>query len=481
MNKAYGLKQHANKGKVLKVIQTVRHYRKTAELIASEQWKGFFTYRQFQKNLDIKHVASALSERYKQTCQYQVVGILDSFIANRQNDYADMVRKSLLNDVTRHKLLLINVWRLWFKTEPFSVLKYKLEIDHDTLKLARKIFKHILVRHRKPSFRRMNMALDSKVALISEKNPEGAKSFDYWIRLSTTEKGYPSYIPVSTNGHYQGIPGKRRNFCQINLSDDNELSISFIKDVSQKTDYVPQTPKVALDIGLSTLLATDKGDLLGRSFFGSLKKYDFLISELAANRQRQGFRMRSKKYDSLVHNVREFVKNEINRVLNRVINLYKPAEIVVERLDFRSPELSRRMNRLISWFGKSVIKKKLGSLAEGYKIVITYINPAYTSQECSVCGYVDKRNRMRQSEFKCKCCNSGVHADVNAGRNHLARSSDEVIDVYKSKETVLRILTGRFLSRAERIPRLYSRAKDLLPGNPYFKDALAQYKGFLWQ
>jgi len=68
---------------------------------------------------------------------------------------------------------------------------------------------------------------------------------------------------------------------------------------------------------------------------------------------------------------------------------------------------------------------------------------------------------------------------INAAHNHHARSSDEGLDVYKSKEAVLRILIERFLSYAERIPRLYSKAKSLLPGNPHFWERLAQFKEFL--
>ncbi|MBT9167245.1 MAG: hypothetical protein DDT19_00570 [Syntrophomonadaceae bacterium] len=224
-------------------------------------------------------------------------------------------------------------------------------------------------------------------------------------------------------------------------------------------------------MGLVTLFATDRGDLLGRSVYAVLQKYDALISNLAANRQRQSFSVRSRKYNMLVDNLREFMKNEINRILNRLIEQCKPAEIVVERLNFQNPNLSKRMNRLLSWFGKSYVTKKLVALNEGFGIVITHTNPAYSSQECNVCGYVDKNNRVSQSVFKCKCCNSGIHADVNGARNHLARSSCKVINVYKSKLAVLRILTERFLSNTERIPRLYSKAKGLLPGNPYFKDA----------
>ncbi|MEM4959348.1 MAG: hypothetical protein QXX12_05675, partial [Nanopusillaceae archaeon] len=41
------------------------------------------------------------------------------------------------------------------------------------------------------------------------------------------------------------------------------------------------------------------------------------------------------------------------------IEVHRPKKIVVEKLDFRSPELSKRMNRLIQNFGKRYIKEKL--------------------------------------------------------------------------------------------------------------------------
>jgi len=114
MNRAYGLKQHANAGKQSKAIETVREYRKTAEQIARVQWRFFYgTGGGFDKHLAIKHIASFLSERYKQTCQYQVVGILASFLSNRQNDFVDLVKRSSLEEKTRHKLLVINAWSLW--------------------------------------------------------------------------------------------------------------------------------------------------------------------------------------------------------------------------------------------------------------------------------------------------------------------------------------------------------------------------------
>jgi putative transposase len=54
-----------------------------------------------------------------------------------------------------------------------------------------------------------------------------------------------------------------------------------------------------------------------------------------------------------------------------------------------------------------------------YKTNVVRINPKYTSQTCSDCGYKDSENRKTQSEFECKCCGHAENADVNAAKNIL--------------------------------------------------------------
>jgi len=488
MHRTYRLKLHANPGKHSKLRQVVTAYHATSQSIANRHWRIFYQRsgsvnihihtQSFNKNLDIKQIASPLSERYKQTAQYQVVGVLDSFISNRTNDFACTVIKSSLDETTRHKLLIVNRHGMWQTTAPFCDLKSKLEITAADLTLARAIFRHLLNIHRKPSFKHVNMNLDSKVAVISERRPGQAKKFDYWIRLSTIDKGRPIYLPLTTNEYFEGIQGKVRNFCQVNMADRGTISVSFIKGVPNPT-YAPETDKIALDLGLVILFGTDKGDLVGRGIYPVLQKYDAILTALARNRARQGLKVKSPRYNRLVRRLREYLTNEINRVIKRLVDRYHPAEIVVERLNFQNQNLSRRMNRLLSLFGKAIVTRKFADLHEKFGIIINEQNPAYTSQECPVCGYVDKKNRQTRDKFKCKCCNTGLHADVSGARTLRGRSSLTGIDTYTRKKVVLGILTGRFLSGVERIPRLNSRAGSLLPENPYFRGMIpAQPEGF---
>ena len=51
-------------------------------------------------------------------------------------------------------------------------------IEPEDLKLSRKVFNHILSKHSNPSFQHINMNLDNKVAVITEKMTDKAKTFD---------------------------------------------------------------------------------------------------------------------------------------------------------------------------------------------------------------------------------------------------------------------------------------------------------------
>jgi putative transposase len=54
-------------------------------------------------------------------------------------------------------------------------------------------------------------------------------------------------------------------------------------------------------------------------------------------------------------------------------------------------------------------------------VAFVEVNPAYTSQTCSACGWVDKRNRRCQAVFECGRCRFVGHADHNAAINIAAR------------------------------------------------------------
>ena len=260
------------------------------------------------------------------------------------------------------------------------------------------------------------------------------------------------------------------------LSDDGlSLRIGVLSDMraafeQQRSSYTPMKPDqvLGLDLGLATLLATDDGELHGRGWMDRLKVLDACLTGIARHRQRLGLRLNtSRRYRAKVQQMRGWLKTEIHRIVNRLIARKRPARIVMEALDFRSPNLSRRLNRLISNFGKGLLTEKMKELEAQFGIVTEYRPAAYTSQECHGCGYIDARNRVSQSKFHCKFCGLTQHADVQGARVLVQRRSlDEPGDTPAQRRSLLLKRVQAFQARHTR-PR--GGPADPRWTNPYFK------------
>ncbi|WP_242844950.1 RNA-guided endonuclease TnpB family protein [Clostridium cylindrosporum] len=140
------------------------------------------------------------------------------------------------------------------------------------------------------------------------------------------------------------------------------------------------------------------------------------------------------KYDSRI-------KSYINYSLNQLIKEEKPTEIVMEQLDFvnwnnRYPKVVKR--KLSRWI-KGYIRQRLEYKCNLYSIAYTYINPAYTSKICNVCGSFGERIG---DVFTCPKCKE-IHADINASKNILNRKYDKDIDLYTNFKKVKEILENR--------------------------------------
>ena len=462
MIKTYKLKLKANKEKLLMIRELVKEYRRVAKSVLNTQLYLFFKEGKVNKNHKFS-TDTKLSARYLQTLQYQVVSMLDSYISNRQNDFKDIVINSNLEEKTKIKLLYINKYKKWFSNK--VTIKGKL-VEKEILKLARVIVKYTFKKNKFPNTKHIHLNLDIKVAKIETKKENKAIEFDYWIKLSTLEKGKPIYIPIKSNDYFENIKGKLKNFCQIIVKD--KIEVGLMKEVGKRA-YVPETDKIGLDLGLSNLFASNKGDLFSRRFIDKLIEYDKKTTKLRANIQKNKLKpTRSKRYKKLMSKVRSYLKNEINRVINRIIAIYKPKEIVIERLNFQSPKLSKKLNRILQTFGKGIISSKLNQLEEEYRIRVTEINPAYTSQTCSNCGYVSPKNRKSQSVFICEFCKKKQNSDVNAAKNILLRSSQEISDIYLSKSKILDKLIKKFIERYKKVSSCPS-----VVANPYLKGYLS--------
>lgn len=453
----------ANPGKIRAALAVLNAMRGAAPDVAADQWRRFFETGRFTKMVSAADEAqSPRLSRAKarvgavrvQMLRYQVVGQLDSFMSNRANDFKETVLRSSVDDATRHQLLTINRMGAWFSRDPVEMRAGPMKgqmIPDPVRALARTIMRAVLARHRRPRFDRMNPCIDQRQAEVIRKadGDAGSAHSGLWATIrgvapavSKTGKVLSIQraiaLPLKSYAFFERRGGDlaktvmlierraARPECATHRMADGtpgELVIGLVSDMSETFEasrqaWEPAREELALDFGLATMFTTPDGDLLGRAWRDQLAAHDRRITGLARRLQKQGIKPnRSKRYRDRVAAFRGFLKTEIGRVLNRLVVMKRPAHVVLEKLDFRAPGLSRRLNRLLARSGRVVIRSKMKDFEERYGITFSEVNPAYSSQTCSACGFVAKANRVSQSEFSCRSCGHEIHADVNAARN----------------------------------------------------------------
>ena len=102
-----------------------------------------------------------------------------------------------------------------------------------------------------------------------------------------------------------------------------------------------------------------------------------------------------------------------------VANMTKSAKGTLEKPG-KNVKAKSGLNRSILNQGWHIFQKLIEYkvLWNGGKVV--YVNPKYTSQKCSRCGYISRENRKSQAVFKCVECKNELSADLNASKNILA-------------------------------------------------------------
>lgn len=400
-------------------------------------------------------VQTPLSARFVQTCYAQTLATYKSWLTKLE----EIVRSFLTNSSVSEKdeFFLVSCYRInkhhlwhskelsldWHQTKDGELLiptkqnkaNITLPVSNDILFFMRCLMKKARKRIRFPRLKQLKtLKLDENVAVLEVS--KNATHFDYFLKLSTLEKGKPIYLPLNRNPYLDEclMKGDKKPFVQLRL-DGKKCIISAIVEYD-KAPLRPSDSSLGLDFGMVSMFTTSDGEQHGLTSFAKLKIWDEELIALTKELQEKGVRFKTNaRYVQLQNRIQSYFKNEICRILNKLAKK-NVGIFVVEQLDFQASGLSRRMNRLIGRTYRSIVKSKLARLEEQFGIQIVSVNPAYTSQECSRCHYVSKNNRKSQKHFICGHCYLHCNADVNAGRViNQRRSLISEFPVYAKKST----------------------------------------------
>src|SRR6266849_10652575 len=106
--------------------------------------------------------------------------------------------------------------------------------------------------------------------VVVEKSADS--TFDYWLRISTLDKGHPLHVPVKLAPHHrQALHGRTINTSTTLIRRKGVwwLTLSFDEDVPLHTE--PSAPGVGVDVGIANFITTSTEKHYG-SFQGKLAK-----------------------------------------------------------------------------------------------------------------------------------------------------------------------------------------------------------------
>lgn len=189
----------------------------------------------------------------------------------------------------------------------------------------------------------------------------------------------------------------------------------------------PSDEAIGMDVGLKTFAAFSNGEFIANPRFFRQEEKALAKAQRKLSKQKRGSRER-KKSRKVVSRIHERIRNRrhdfCHQNARRIVNRF--GVIAVEKLSVKNMLGNHYLAKSISDASWSQFRSVLTSKAENAGRKILAVNPAYTSQDCSGCGYrpdgQDGRTKKKLSDrwHLCPMCGLSLDRDTNAAVNILA-------------------------------------------------------------
>lgn len=137
-----------------------------------------------------------------------------------------------------------------------------------------------------------------------------------------------------------------------------------------------------------------------------------------------------------VKNFRDTTNHKYSRYVVEMAIKHNCAVIQMEDLS----GITEDANRFLKNWTYFELQTKIAYKAAEVGIAVVKINPEYTSQRCSKCGYISRENRLSQAEFECQDCGFKENADYNAAKNIATPGIEKLIQDQLAKQNEKRAM-----------------------------------------
>jgi putative transposase len=229
-------------------------------------------------------------------------------------------------------------------------------------------------------------------------------------------------------------PGRKINhLCQMEI---NSQYIYLSVEVPEKTtlhhaNYLGVDVNASHHIVVASDLSSGNVYKIGKTPSNIRKKYSKKVAKLKAAGNTTALAELGSKVKRITRNADHQMSSDLVKLANR-----NKLNIVLERITgIRNKAVTgdakdKRKNFVINSWSFYRLQSYICYKAKLSGVHVIYVDPAYTSQECSRCGCIKPRDLGNLKKFYCpnKKCKHKDHADANAGFNIAKRGQDDFIE-----------------------------------------------------
>ncbi len=363
--------------------------------------------------------STPLSERWHRVAIQQAAGIAQSWRTNRANAYQEY-----LDDLLEHQEQRVD-GTLDAQTEEPTWKEWDVPTLHQT-------------------------CIQANVNVVVLE-PAQDSTFDYWLKISTLAFRKQLLVPVKlADYHHKVLEGKTIN-TSVTLNKRGDgwwLTLSYDEVVPVQTE--PSAPVVGVDVGIANFVTTSTGEHFG-TFHGKLRERQKRDREKRRRKaklrkclEKKGVKKLPSTSSKSGQRLARHVRQEINRAVNQCFAKHPDAQFAYEQLSVATMKYkARAMNAYLYASNLAHIPKQIAWNAAKRGVAAIRVKSVYTSQECSVCHYPDRANRLNQQTFCCQVCGYSIHADLNASINIEHRWGDDELRACKDRKAVKALLMQR--------------------------------------
>lgn len=270
---------------------------------------------------------------------------------------------------------------------------------------------------------------------------------------------------------------------QIRLirNDEGQLEVHCIRKRTLILPAGKAGSAIGIDLGYTEAFYTSNGDSIADGLGKLMTQKTRRITRTNRNRYRLrshaannphkaatilennlGYKVKSRKLKREKATIQNFIRTDLRRVI------ISPTRIFAEDLTqpIKGKQQAKQINRLLNQWMKGELQASIEKIALETGSTVSVVNPAYTSQMCSLTGTL-----LGQREENRFTCYTGVviQADKNAALNILHRGSDSEITRWMKYAQVRTILLTRTVRYLASIGKTVTEALNLGWLNPKFK------------